>query len=937
MADKNKPGRGVGPAPGKGKKSSASSVPLAVEVDNIPAELRTLSQWVTWRIDASDNKPTKVPYDARTGRRAKSNDPSTWCDFGAAVAAYRTGRYAGIGFMLGEGDGLAGVDLDHVLDPDTGEIEEWAIEVIERFGGSYVERSPSGTGFRIFCRGKPQRSGKGTPQKRVEVYAHPSHRYLTVTGRWWPDSATTVTDQQAALDWLHDRFFAAADKPASPPPAPTGPADLDDDAVVQKIISSKQGQKFLDLWAGNPGSDASAADLSLCSILAFWVDRDPVRIDRLFRRSGLYRNPGRAQKWDRKHYADGRTYGQATVDRAISSTTETYRPPAAEKTARKQRPSKSPTSAATPPSPKAPLKNGRAQRPQPQPDGRPVIELREGEQRRICDASEAALLTRNPYAVFHRGGQVVRMARLDRDEGDQDDPVRRKKGTPTLLPAGVKWLAAEFEQAAVYKKYDARTDGLVVKNCPERVPALYLDSAGHWRCKPLRGLVEHPYILPDGTVVATAGYDDLAGYFLDAGACLPAIPARPSRTAAESSLEVLVDLLGEFPFRSDTDLSVALAALLTPYVRPGIPVSPLFAFDAAAQGSGKTALAEVPSMVATGRTPTTVSFAPDPAEMEKRLVGLFMSGDTHVVLDNVTCPVDGDFLAQCVSRREVAGRLLGSNAKWQGEPMACISITGNNLQIVGDMPRRTLRCRLDAQMEHPHLRRFRRDLESHVRAHRPELIAAVMTVLRAYHAAGRPDVGDIPPFAGYEPWSRMVRHPIVWLGLPDPLGSQIEVLGRDPALQKVGAILLNWHAMLGGKKELLATVVSATKNVLMDDPVGDHKDALREIFLEVAGEKNEISVKRLGNYLRWHVDHPVGGYVLRQPGEDKHTGLMFWAVERAGSAGSCGVTSTLRGKSVRNNTPRETQFGDTFGERAETDPARPRRPRNDPPVVGGKI
>jgi putative DNA primase/helicase len=95
---------------------------------------------------------------------------------------YRSGRYAGIGFAFAANDGLCGIDLDHVIDTETGLIEAWALEVLEHFRGAYIERSPSGTGLRIFCRGKPLRCGKGTAEKRIEVYDHTSPRYLTVTG-----------------------------------------------------------------------------------------------------------------------------------------------------------------------------------------------------------------------------------------------------------------------------------------------------------------------------------------------------------------------------------------------------------------------------------------------------------------------------------------------------------------------------------------------------------------------------------------------------------------------------------------------------------------------------------------------------------------------------------------------------------------------------------
>lgn len=161
------------------------STPLAVIPENIPADLRALPQWLVWRLESRNGKPTKVPFNARTGKCAKSNDPATWCDFETALSAYRTRRYSGIGFAFAAGDGLCGIDLDHVIDRESGAVEPWALEALEKFRGAYIEVSPSGTGLRIFCRGKPIRCGKGTVEKRIEVYDHSSPRYLTVTGAVW--------------------------------------------------------------------------------------------------------------------------------------------------------------------------------------------------------------------------------------------------------------------------------------------------------------------------------------------------------------------------------------------------------------------------------------------------------------------------------------------------------------------------------------------------------------------------------------------------------------------------------------------------------------------------------------------------------------------------------------------------------------------------------
>ena len=301
----------------------SASVGSKADATIIPAELIERPQWVAWRYEQRSGKTTKAPIDAKSNGRlihAKSNDPTTWASHAEAMAACeRHPELAGVGFCFTPDDGLTGIDLDHVIDPETGELKPEAAEILERFHGTYAEVSPSGTGLRLFAFGKPGRSGKNTgKEKWLEVYSHPSSRYLTVTGDHWTDSATAVTEQQAALDWLHERFMKAStgQEPVASKPGPAGALNLDDAALLDKARRAKNGGDFERLWAGDTsghGGDDSAADLALCSLLAFWTGGDADQIDRLFRQSGLFR-----PKWDSRRGEAG-TYGSMTIDKAISN------------------------------------------------------------------------------------------------------------------------------------------------------------------------------------------------------------------------------------------------------------------------------------------------------------------------------------------------------------------------------------------------------------------------------------------------------------------------------------------------------------------------------------------------------------------------------------------------------------------------------------------
>jgi putative DNA primase/helicase len=145
---------------------------LSVRAESIPRELSVRPQWVVWK--AVGDRPDKVPYSVRTGRRASSTDLLTWGTFQEALEAYENGGYAGLGFVFSSADPYTGIDLDNCVSGD-GEIAGWALE-IARYFDSYTELSATGSGLHIIVRGEVPNRRKGD----VEVYS--SKRFFTVTG-----------------------------------------------------------------------------------------------------------------------------------------------------------------------------------------------------------------------------------------------------------------------------------------------------------------------------------------------------------------------------------------------------------------------------------------------------------------------------------------------------------------------------------------------------------------------------------------------------------------------------------------------------------------------------------------------------------------------------------------------------------------------------------
>jgi len=296
-------------------------------------ELQARPQWVCWRKEQrkdNKNKLTKVPYNPWTGGQARPNDPATWASYERAYTTWQTypERYDGIGYMFRRD--LTGVDIDHCLDAD-GQIEPWAWTIITRLA-SYAEYSPGGTGVHILVGGIVPKGirrfiSKSLPQLQplhrdaaIEMYCE--DRYFTITGKWVEGTPTTIETNQGALDALSAEITALASSatPAISYASPT--ISLDDEALVQKATAASNGGKFRALFyqgsAGYPS--ASEADMALCLMLAFWTGRDPERMDRLFRKSALYR-----EKWDTVRNGQS-TYGQETLRKAAALCRVVYNP-----------------------------------------------------------------------------------------------------------------------------------------------------------------------------------------------------------------------------------------------------------------------------------------------------------------------------------------------------------------------------------------------------------------------------------------------------------------------------------------------------------------------------------------------------------------------------------------------------------------------------------
>ena len=285
----------------------------------IPIELTKENIWCVWKREERGGKPTKIPYNALTGKRAETNNPETFGAFDIAEEAYLIScDYNGLGILLS--NGYCAVDIDHCC--QDGIVSDMAAQIVAKLQ-SYTEYSPSGTGLRIIFKADHFEYDKAkyylkNPNNGVEVYmCGITNRFVTITGN--TAYGYPIRDVSNELLDVLDTYMLRPTKHAPNSGPPMDALAMSDEQVVAKASarSAKFRKLFLDGDMTDYANDHSSADLALCNMLAFWTGCDEAQMDRIFRKSALYRE----EKWGKRD-----DYSHNTLRMAIADCKEVYNP-----------------------------------------------------------------------------------------------------------------------------------------------------------------------------------------------------------------------------------------------------------------------------------------------------------------------------------------------------------------------------------------------------------------------------------------------------------------------------------------------------------------------------------------------------------------------------------------------------------------------------------
>jgi hypothetical protein len=364
------------------------------------------------------------------------------------------------------------------------------------------------------------------------------------------------------------------------------------------------------------------------------------------------------------------------------------------------------------------------------------------------------------------------------------------------------------------------------------------------------------------------------------------VPACPTRKEVEQAVALINEALGEFPYVSDADKANAYAAEMTPILRPAIKRHiPLALLDAPKPGTGKGLLADTIALTTTGKTAPILTSPDSEDEWDKRITAMLMEGRSIICIDNIIGKLQSAALDGVLTSSEKEGRILGLSKMGRFPNRATWLATGNNIKLGGDLARRCYRIRLDPHVSRPWMRTgFKHeDLATWVAEHRGELIAAILTLARAWHVAGQPLDKSVPSLGTFTEWAKTLGGILNFAGIPGFLGN------LEKLYEEADEDSAQWETFLNSWLETFSQEWKTTAEIVKEiKPAADSAEnsadsvfslSLPEYLLEALKEKPKSFTIILGKALEKRVETCYGNQNLRiERGRDDHTKAKKWRI-----------------------------------------------------------
>ncbi len=380
-----------------------------------------------------------------------------------------------------------------------------------------------------------------------------------------------------------------------------------------------------------------------------------------------------------------------------------------------------------------------------------------------------------------------------------------------------------------------------------------------------------PFFTPSGRLVLKPGWDPETKRYLVLPESLQgvSVPLEPNDEDVQQSVELLLDILVDFPFATDADRANAIAKMLDPFTRTiHGNLTPLYVVEATAAGTGKGLLIDVLTLIATGEPALRTPLPKSDSELAKKLLSFVVAGTDHIHFDNFEGTLNSTTLAIFLTSARYADRILGQSEAPDFHPRMNLSLSGNNVVLGGDMGRRVVLIRLDANIEHPELRtRFQHlDIRAYVLKNRAAIVTAILTIVQAWLNNG--SQGGSVTLGGFEDWAKMTSGILEYAGLTglDENRKMVQERSDVEAVSKEALVSAWFEAR--GSTPTRATDLLPVVEALEFPPV-------------TVCENDRGTVSAIGKWLHHHKGTVIAGFKIDIDHVDRSNGSTYYRLTNA--------------------------------------------------------
>lgn len=505
--------------------------------------------------------------------------------------------------------------------------------------------------------------------------------------------------------------------------------------------------------------------------------------------------------------------------------------------------------------------------PPPEPeDALPKIIVTDGQAASVIDAAWASVLD-GPPRLFMKGGVLTILTRFD--------------GTAVLRACNSSHVMSVLIRSARWFKFVNKR--MAPCSPPPDYIAEDMIAAPHEVLPPIETVAYTPCFAPDGSLRATHGYHPDVRMWIESPPSLPA-----SVMSNKEAVELLTEWLVDFPFASDADRCHAFGLFLLPFVRTMIdgPVPPHLV-EAPAAGTGKTLLARVLCLAATGRDVSLSVLDEKEDERRKVITSALMSGRQVILFDNIKDKVDSPALEAVTTSTSWTDRLMGGNQEVTLPVRATFIFTGNNAEFSPDMTRRLVLVRIASQEENPSDRTSfeHPDILGWTTANRDRLVHAAICLIESWIQANRP--GAPATMGSFESWCSIIGGILTHAGVPKFLANREDLrAAADPGREEWVELIGRWKVAHGDRLATTSDILALTDGIKNGDHVV-RPALLQRLFMKCPDTNGRVVI--LGRHISSRVDQVFSGVKITK----KKSNVSGWCLVPVGKTAPAPVPSPV--------------------------------------------